>query len=50
MTLTDVKVVYLYLPDYWFNLKKIKSQLEAVADETLNLENGKVWVFKFVRK
>jgi len=50
MDLTGVNIVYLYLPDYWFNLKKIKPQLESVADETLKLENGKVWVFKFVRK
>lgn len=50
MNLVKVNVVYLYLPDYWFNLKKIKPQLEAVADETIKLENGKVWVFKFVRK
>jgi len=50
MDLTGANIIYLYLPDYWFNLKKIKPRLEAVADETLNLENGKVWVFKFVRK
>ncbi|HPI67535.1 MAG TPA: hypothetical protein PKZ16_03285 [bacterium] len=50
MDLTRVNVVYLYLPDYWFNLKKIKPQLQAVADETIKIEDGKVWVFKFVRK
>jgi len=50
MDLVEVDVVYLYLPDYWFNLKKIKPQLEAVADETIKLEEGKIWAFKFVRK
>ena len=50
MDLTGANIIYLYLPDYWFNLKKIKPRLEAVADETLKLANGKIWVFKFVRK
>lgn len=50
MDLVGVNVVYLYLPDYWFNLKKIMPQLEAVAQETIKLENEKIFIFKFVRQ
>jgi len=44
----DVPIVYLCLPNYWFNLKKIKPQLQTMADETIQLDNGKMWIFKFI--
>lgn len=48
--LTGANIVYFYLPDFWFNLDKLKSQLEAEANEILQLESGKIWVFKFIKK
>ncbi len=50
MDLTGVNIVYFYLPDYWFNLKKLfPVALEESSDLTI-LENGKVWVFKYKKK
>jgi len=45
--LTGAKTVYVYFPDYWFNLDKMTSNLMYDADQTIILENGRVWVFKF---
>jgi hypothetical protein len=50
MDLTGAKVVYLYLNDYWFNIKTLLPLLKREADELIKLEDGKVWVGKFVKK
>ena len=50
MDLTGVNVVYFYLNDYWFNFKYLVPRAKKSADKTMVLENGKVWVFKYMRK
>jgi len=50
MDLTGVDVVYFYLPDYWFNLKKLFPVALKESSGLEILENGKIWVFKYIKK
>jgi len=45
--LTGVNTAYFYLNDYWFNFDLIAPELLKIADNTIIIEQGKVWLFKF---
>jgi len=45
--LTVVKVVYFVLNKYWTDSDKILESARPTADETLEIGNGKIWIFKY---
>lgn len=48
--LTNVPTVYFVLPQYWHDAERLTEEARREADETLVLDNGKIMVFKYVRK
>lgn len=45
--LTGVKLVYVVLNKYWTDSDKILEAARPTADETLEIGNGKIWIFKY---
>ena len=45
--LTGVKLVYFVLNKYWTDSDKILEAARPTADETLEIGNGKIWIFKY---
>ncbi|MFA5128365.1 MAG: hypothetical protein WC445_00155 [Patescibacteria group bacterium] len=45
--LTGVKLVYFVLNKYWTDSDKIMEAARPTADETLEIGNGKIWMFKY---
>ncbi len=45
--LTGAKIVYVYFPDYWFNLGSLRKNLTPQADQIWELEKGVIFRFKY---
>lgn len=45
--LTGVHLVYFVLNQYWTDADKIIEAAQPTADETLEIDNGKIWIFKY---
>ncbi len=42
-----VDLVYLVINNYWWNKEQIKKQVIPLADKVLDIDNGKILVFRF---
>ncbi|MBD3247681.1 hypothetical protein GF382_00125 [Candidatus Falkowbacteria bacterium] len=49
MDLSGVDKAYLVLNDYWWAFDKIVKEAEFSADSFKQLENGKIYIFKYIR-
>jgi len=45
--LTGVKLVYFVLNKYWTDSDKILEAARPTADKTIEIGNGKIWIFKY---
>jgi hypothetical protein len=45
--LTGVHLVYFVLNDYWTDADKITEAAKSTADNTTEIDNGKIWIFKY---
>ncbi|MBU1146642.1 hypothetical protein KKD80_03805 [Patescibacteria group bacterium] len=48
--LTGAKTVYFVLNKYWTDSDKILESARPTADETIEIGNGKIWIFKYQLK
>ncbi|MFH1610671.1 MAG: hypothetical protein ABIA91_02160, partial [Patescibacteria group bacterium] len=45
--LTGVDTIYLVFNDYWTNFKKLVLEAQANALNSFEIDNGKIWIFKY---
>lgn len=45
--LVNVNLVYFVINQYWTDSKKIIEKTKTTADEWFDIDNGKVWIFKY---
>ena len=45
--LVNVNIVYFVLNDYWWAFDKILNEAKLEADEVKNIDNGKIYIFKY---
>jgi len=46
--LTGAKTSYFVVNDYWWNSEKIILKSQEIANAWTKIDNGKVWIFKFI--
>ncbi len=49
MNLAGVKTSYFVLNKYWWNFIKISDQAKIEADNWQSINNGQIYVFKYVK-